>query len=160
MHLVSFAISIQLFLECNVENMVLSDAKKSVSLLDENISFDLERLFDEYNMDHIPEEQRLDQFKQRDISYVKYYKSAVKIFGGPISRRRVIIAPPMETPTKHRIGFYMNKQQFPPNQILHNAVMPSGDVKLTSCEPQQSRLACLVRVFFVFDPYLTIFNAQ
>ncbi|KAH9518977.1 hypothetical protein Btru_008827 [Bulinus truncatus] len=88
-------------------------------LLVTDISFDLERLFDPYNFDHIPEEKRLDQFKQRDLAHIKHYKAAVKIFGGPQMRTRVIIAPPMETPFKHRLGYYINKPLNPPPVILN-----------------------------------------
>ncbi|CAH1783951.1 unnamed protein product, partial [Owenia fusiformis] len=60
----------------------------------------LERLYDVDNMDHIPEDKRLDQFQQRDLHKTHFYKTAAKIFGPPKSRKRVIIAPPMEKPVR------------------------------------------------------------
>ena len=93
-------------------------------LLETDISFSLERLFDPYNMDHVPVEQRLDSFKQRDLYHVRHYKAAVKIFGGPLSRKRVIIAPPMETPLKHRLGLYHNVKTFPPPPAMNSELKP------------------------------------
>ncbi|VDI41856.1 Hypothetical predicted protein [Mytilus galloprovincialis] len=83
-------------------------------VLDNDVSFPLERLFDHRNLDHLPRGNRLDQFEKRDLAHVKHYKAAVKIFGGPLSRKRVIQAPPMETPMKHRLGVYLNKKDPPP----------------------------------------------
>ncbi|KAL5015165.1 hypothetical protein ScPMuIL_009435 [Solemya velum] len=93
-------------------------------LMDTDISFSLARLFDPYNLDHIPESKRLSLFKERDIAHVKHYKAAVKIFGGPLSRKRLIIAPPMETPLKHRLGMYHDRKSPPVPPILNSALQP------------------------------------
>ncbi|XP_041347497.1 EF-hand calcium-binding domain-containing protein 12-like [Gigantopelta aegis] len=93
-------------------------------LLDTDISFSLERLFDPYNMDHIPVEKHLDGFNQRDLYHVRHYKAAVKIFGGPLSRKRVIIAPPMETPWKHRLGLYQGLKTFPSPPVVNTQLKP------------------------------------
>ncbi|XP_022302015.2 EF-hand calcium-binding domain-containing protein 12-like [Crassostrea virginica] len=84
-----------------------------VDLTDADISYPMNRLFDEYNLDHIPVEDRLSLFKQRDLAHVKHYKAAVKIFGGPLSRKRIMVAPPMETPLKHRLGVYHGRKSPP-----------------------------------------------
>lgn len=86
-------------------------------LLDTDISFDLERLFDPCNLDHLPEKERLDYFKRRDLTGVKYYKAAALLFRNPmefVSRERIINAPPMETLAKHKTGVYLNKIEYPP----------------------------------------------
>lgn len=92
-----------------------------VDLTDADISYPLHRLFDEYNMDHIPVNERLGLFKQRDLAHVKHYKAAVKIFGGPLSRKRVMVAPPMETPLKHRLGLYHGRKSPPLSPPVLNA---------------------------------------
>ncbi|XP_070192604.1 EF-hand calcium-binding domain-containing protein 12-like isoform X2 [Littorina saxatilis] len=107
--------------------MTRRGAKGGTALVDTDIGFDLDRLFDHYNMDHIPKHQRLDQFKQRNLPHVKHYKAAVNIFGGPISRKRVIIAPPMETPLKRKLGLYMNQVQFPQPPVLNSSVNPANE---------------------------------
>lgn len=99
----------------------------NTNVLNADMSFEMERLFDHYNFDHIPEEERLGRFKQRDLAYVKRYKAAVKIFGGPSSRTRVIVAPPMETPLKHRLGYYVNVFQPPPAPVLNGSLRPPPD---------------------------------
>ncbi|GFR88716.1 EF-hand calcium-binding domain-containing protein 12 [Elysia marginata] len=91
-------------------------------ILDANISYDLQRLFDPYNFDHIPKEERLKLFKQRDLPHIKHYKAAVKIFGGPPCRTRVIVAPPMETPLKHRLGLYHNVFVPPAAPVLNGSL--------------------------------------
>ncbi|KAJ8301596.1 hypothetical protein KUTeg_020583, partial [Tegillarca granosa] len=86
-------------------------------LSDTDISFDLDRLFDPYNLDHVPEEERLNHFKRRDLAGVKYYKAAALLFRNPmefVSRKRIINAPPMETLAKHKTGVYLNKVEYPP----------------------------------------------
>ncbi|KAK3609529.1 hypothetical protein CHS0354_007330 [Potamilus streckersoni] len=93
-------------------------------LLDADISFPLNRLFDPLNMDEVPEDDRMKKFKHRDLAHVKHYKAAVRIFGGPLSRKRVIIAPPMETPMKHRLGMYMNLKPTPESPVLTTALKP------------------------------------
>lgn len=92
-----------------------------MDLTDADISYPLNRLFDEYNLDHIPVDERLGLFKQRDLAHVKHYKAAVKIFGGPLSRKRVMIAPPMETPLKHRLGLYQGRKSPPLSPPVLNA---------------------------------------
>lgn len=92
-----------------------------VDLVDTDISHPLHRLFDEYNLDHIPADDRLDFFKKRDLAHIKHYKAAVKIFGGPLSRKRVMIAPPMETPLKHRLGVYHGRKSPPLSPPVLNA---------------------------------------
>lgn len=97
-------------------------------LLDSDISYDMERLFDPYNLDHIPVEKRLELFKQRDLAHIKHYKAAVKIFGGPPKRTRIIIAPSMETPFKHRLGLYHNVAPLPPPLVLNNSLKPPQEI--------------------------------
>ncbi|KAL8581975.1 hypothetical protein ACOMHN_027956 [Nucella lapillus] len=94
------------------------------SILDDDIAFDMHRLFDHYNMDHIPANKRLEGFAQRDLPHIKHYKAAVNIFGGPISRKRVIIAPPMETPLKRRLGMYMYQKKDPAAPVLNIELKP------------------------------------
>lgn len=95
-----------------------------VDLTDADISFPLSRLFDPYNFDHIPENERLKGFAKRDLAHIKHYKAAVKIFGGPLSRKRAIVAPPMETPLKHRLGLYLNRPSSPIAQVLNSPLKP------------------------------------
>ncbi|KAK3102250.1 hypothetical protein FSP39_009912 [Pinctada imbricata] len=95
-----------------------------VDVTDMDVSFPLERLFDPYNLDHLPEKERLKQFKKRDLAHVKHYKAAVKIFGGPLSRKRVIEAPPMETPMKHRLGLYHGRKTPPLAPVLNAELKP------------------------------------
>ncbi|CAL1527070.1 unnamed protein product [Lymnaea stagnalis] len=104
-----------------------------------DISFDMERLFDPYNFDHIPIVKRLDLFKKRDLAHIKHYKAAVKIFGGPQKRTRAIIAPPMETPFKHRLGHYHNVVSQPPSLILNGSLKtPPVVIK----EPSEQEQKC------------------
>lgn len=110
---------------------MLSSTRSCV--LDMDVSFDMERLFDHYNFDHIPTEKRLSLFKQRDLARVKYYKTAVKIFGGPSKRTRVHIAPPMKTLSKHRFGTYVNKFQPHRDQPMNRQIKPPS-VRLQSEE--------------------------
>lgn len=92
--------------------------------MDADVSYPLARLFDPLNMDHIPERQRMEQFEHRDLAHVKHYKAAVKIFGGPLSRKRVIVAPRMETPMKHRLGLYMDRKSPPPSKPFNTNLEP------------------------------------
>ncbi|XP_062585713.1 uncharacterized protein LOC134247355 [Saccostrea cucullata] len=92
-----------------------------VDLTDTDVSYPLHRLFDEYNLDHIPVDERLNSFKKRDLAHIKHYKAAVRIFGGPLSRKRVMIAPPMETPLKHRLGVYHGRKSPPLSPPVLNA---------------------------------------
>ena len=104
-----------------------------VPIIHDDIGFDLERLFDPYNMDHIPVDKRLNRFEHRNLPFVKHYKAAVNIFGGPLSRKRTIIAPPMETPLKRKLGLYMNQRQDPPPPVLNCPLKPSeGPLKVMS----------------------------
>lgn len=89
-----------------------------------DISFELQRLFDPFNLDHIPEEKRVKRFRQRNMAHVRHYKAAVKFFGAPHSRRRILIAPSMETPMRHRTGEYMNKVSYPDPPILSTDMKP------------------------------------
>ncbi|XP_005093715.1 uncharacterized protein LOC101848502 [Aplysia californica] len=100
---------------------------KRENVLEADISFDLQRLFDPYNFDHIPVDQRLSLFKQRDLPHVRHYKAAVKIFGGPHRRTRAIVAPPMETPLKHRLGVYHNVFQPPGPPALNGPLRPQPE---------------------------------
>ena len=93
-------------------------------VLEADLSFDLARLFDPYNFDHIPKNDRLGLFKQRDLPHVRHYKAAVKIFGGPPHRTRQIVAPPMETPIKHRLGLYQNVFTPPEPPSLNGPLKP------------------------------------
>ncbi|BFZ08951.1 hypothetical protein BsWGS_11989 [Bradybaena similaris] len=110
---------------------MLSSTRSCV--LDMDVSFDMERLFDHYNFDHIPTEKRLSLFKQRDLARVKYYKTAVKIFGGPSKRTRVHIAPPMKTLSEHRFRTYVNEFQPQRDQPI-NRQIKSPPVRLQTEE--------------------------
>ncbi|XP_064604697.1 EF-hand calcium-binding domain-containing protein 12-like isoform X2 [Liolophura sinensis] len=102
-----------------------------------DISFELQRLFDPFNLDHIPEEKRMKRFRQRNMAHVRHYKAAVKFFGAPHSRRRILIAPSMETPMRHRTGEYMNKVLYPDPPILSTDMKPAeGDVAFPRETPQ------------------------
>lgn len=96
----------------------------SEDLMDADISFPLARLFDRFNLDHIPNSKRMDEFEHRDLAHIKHYKAAVKIFGGPLSRKRVIIAPPMETPLKHRLGINFDKASHLSPLVLNSELSP------------------------------------
>lgn len=54
----------------------------------------LEWLFDETRIDHLPINQQLNFYKQRDLRKVKIYKIATQIWGVKSHRKRVIVAPP------------------------------------------------------------------
>ncbi|XP_060081393.1 EF-hand calcium-binding domain-containing protein 12-like [Ylistrum balloti] len=95
-----------------------------VDAMDSDITFPLQRLFDEYNLDHIPEDERMSLFKHRDLPHIKHYKAAVKIFGGPLSRKRVIVAPPMETKMRHRLGLYLNQKPKPAPISINTEIQP------------------------------------
>ena len=60
-------------------------------------TYNFEWLFDPERMDHLPIEEQVKLYKQRDLHKVKFFKTACKIFGAPRSRKRVIVAPPMHT---------------------------------------------------------------
>lgn len=98
-------------------------------VLENDISFPLHRLFDHRNLDHVPKHKRLDNFEKRDLAHVKHYKAAVKIFGGPLSRKRVIQAPPMETPLKHKLGIYLNQNKSIPSTQLCSDLKPREFIK-------------------------------
>ena len=76
---------------------VFSDPEKVTNVCDvwEDSSLFLERLFDPYNFDHLPIEDQVKLFKQRNLLRTKFYKTAAGIWGAPLSRKRVINAPPM-----------------------------------------------------------------
>ncbi|XP_019634126.1 PREDICTED: EF-hand calcium-binding domain-containing protein 12-like [Branchiostoma belcheri] len=54
-------------------------------------------LFDPNDLAYLPIEEQLKHYKQRQLFPNLYYRVASKSFGAPVSRRRVIIAPPMST---------------------------------------------------------------
>lgn len=108
-------------------------------ILDANISYDLQRLFDPYNFDHIPEGERLKLFKQRDLPHIKHYKAAVKIFGGPPCRTRVIVAPPMETPIKHRLGLYHDVFVPPDAPLLNGTLKPLRETVKKPTEEERTK---------------------
>ena len=56
----------------------------------------LKWLFDPHRRDHLPIEEQLQYFKQRDLRKVKVYKLATSLWGAPESRKRRIVAPRME----------------------------------------------------------------
>lgn len=120
------------------------DGEGPTDLTDADISFPLARLFDRFNMDHIPERKRMEEFEHRDLAHVKHYKAAVKIFGGPLSRKRVIIAPPMETPTKHRLGLYFEKRTMPSAPQLNTELKPQKPFEKP--EPEEITAAREARV--------------
>ncbi|XP_045164216.2 EF-hand calcium-binding domain-containing protein 12-like [Mercenaria mercenaria] len=108
-------------------------------IMDEDISFPLARLFDRFNLDHIPEKKRMEEFEYRDLAHIKHYKAAVKIFGGPLSRKRVMVAPPMELPIKHRLGLYAGKRSPPPAPTLNSELKPQPPA--VKPEPEELVLA-------------------
>ncbi|KAK6176363.1 hypothetical protein SNE40_014663 [Patella caerulea] len=115
-------------------------AGTSVGILDQDIGFSLARLFDEYNMDHIPLGKRLDGLPKRDLEHIKHYKAAVNIFGGPMSRKRVLVAPGMETPLKHRIGLYSKATAPPEHPILNSALhIPPPPTKTLTEEETEAK---------------------
>ncbi|XP_033100475.1 EF-hand calcium-binding domain-containing protein 12-like isoform X2 [Anneissia japonica] len=57
--------------------------------------FGLKRLFNPDNSEYLPIEEQIQYYKQRDLSQTKNYGTLLRIWGQPKSRRRVIIAPPM-----------------------------------------------------------------
>ncbi|XP_050412422.1 uncharacterized protein LOC126827227 [Patella vulgata] len=114
--------------------------RTSVGILDQDIGFSLARLFDEYNMDHIPQGKRLDGLPKRDLAHIKHYKAAVNIFGGPLSRKRVLVAPGMETPLKHRIGLYSNETAPREHPILNSALhIPPQPTKILTEEETEAK---------------------
>jgi hypothetical protein len=123
--------------------------------MNNDLALEMQRLFDHYNFDHIPEDRRLDGFKQRDLPLVKHYKAAVNIFGGPKSRKRVIIAPPMETPLKRKLGMYMHVPSYPPAPVLNNPTRPqSPRPKVLSSEELHEQVGHFVG--FVLEANRTI----
>lgn len=70
-------------------------------------------LFDPTRVDHLPIEEQLKLYKSRDLAEVKAYKYATKIWGAPISRKRVIVAPPMEQNEQ-------SSHTFPTSQVTAN----------------------------------------
>lgn len=104
-------------------------------LMDADISFPLTRLFDRFNLDHVPESKRMEEFEHRDLAHVKHYKAAVKIFGGPFSRKRVMVAPPMETPMKHRLGIYLDQRTMPAAPTLNTELKPQKPFEVP--EPEE-----------------------
>ena len=62
----------------------------------------LKWLFDPHRRDHLPIEEQLQYYRQRDLRKVKVYKLATSLWGAPESRKRRIIAPPMEKVANQR----------------------------------------------------------
>eukprot|EP00058_Branchiostoma_floridae_P021064 XP_002606554.1 hypothetical protein BRAFLDRAFT_105284 [Branchiostoma floridae] len=59
--------------------------------------FGFQWLFDPNDLAYLPIEEQLKHYKQRQLFPNHFYRVASKSFGSPSSRRRVIIAPPMNT---------------------------------------------------------------
>ncbi|CAH1265016.1 EFCAB12 [Branchiostoma lanceolatum] len=59
--------------------------------------FGFQWLFDPNDLAYLPIQEQLKHYKQRQLFPNLYYRVASKSFGPPVSRRRVIIAPPMST---------------------------------------------------------------
>ena len=74
-------------------------------------------LFDPTRRDHLPIEEQLQYYKQRDLRKVKVYKIAAKLWGSPESRKRKIIAPPMEKVSNQRD---INIDAYSPSKVLTN----------------------------------------
>ena len=68
-----------------------NSAKSDASWAEYNFDW----LFDPNRFDHLPIEEQLKLYKQRDLKKTKAYKFAAKIWGAPRSRKRKIIAGPM-----------------------------------------------------------------
>ena len=60
-------------------------------------TYNFEWLFDPERFDHLPIEEQLKLYKHRDLKHTKIYKIAARIWGAPLSRKRKIVAPPMNT---------------------------------------------------------------
>ena len=58
-------------------------------------TFNFEWLFDPDRIDHLPIQEQLKHYAQRDLKKTKIYKHATKIWGAPLSRKRFIVAPSM-----------------------------------------------------------------
>ena len=52
-------------------------------------------LFDPHRIDHLPIQDQLQFYKQRNLRRVKIFKIATQIWGAPSNRKRVIVAPRM-----------------------------------------------------------------
>ena len=77
----------------------------------------LKWLFDPTRRDHLPIEEQLQYYKQRDLRKVKVYKIAASLWGAPESRKRKIIAPPMEKVSNQRD---INVASYTPPKVLTN----------------------------------------
>ena len=76
-----------------------SDSADTASTLSD---YCLKWLFDPHRRDHLPIEEQLQYYRQRDLRKVKVYKLAASLWGAPESRTRRIIAPPMEKVSNQR----------------------------------------------------------
>lgn len=77
------------------KSTVKSKSRRSKSITGTGNPLDyygLRWLFDEDNPDHISIEDRVQQFKQRDLAKTKLFVCATNLFWAPRSRKRVILA--------------------------------------------------------------------
>ena len=58
-------------------------------------TYNFEWLYDPNRFDHLPIDEQLKLYKHRDLKQTKIYKFAAQIWGAPQSRKRKIVAPPM-----------------------------------------------------------------
>ena len=79
----------------NVSEPAKLTTERRDSLDSEWSDYRLEWLFDPDRYDHLPIEEQLNFFAQRNLRKVKIYKIATQLWGAPIKRKRKIIAPAM-----------------------------------------------------------------
>ncbi len=104
------------------------NAERSSVCSDDTLSeYCLKWLFDPTRRDHLPIDEQLQYYKQRDLRKVKIYKLATTLWGPPDSRKRKIVAPPMDSINKRDVDVMprtappMNselKPQLPPERPL------------------------------------------
>ena len=81
----------------SVKFMAKKEVSRELSSPSSDVSdYGIAWLFDPDNYDYLPLDEQLKLYKQRDLRKVKVFKTAAKIWGFNRSRKRVIVAPPME----------------------------------------------------------------
>ena len=80
----------------SADDLPITDKPNSADTASTWSDYCLKWLFDPHRRDHLPIEEQLQYYNQRDLRKVKVYKLAASLWGAPESRKRRIIAPPME----------------------------------------------------------------
>ena len=98
----------------------------------------LQWLFDPTRIDHLPIEDQLKLYKSRDLAEVKTYKYATKIWGAPLSRKRVIVAPPMEHRGKSVDSFESTQitARLDTKRSILDQIQPKSEVPTKSSEKE------------------------